>query len=84
MKFVQTAMASMAAAAMLAAPIAASAAPAAKLSVSQAIKGARATSPVSKKSALEGGSTIIAIIAVAAVVGGIALAAGGNSKPKSP
>jgi hypothetical protein len=87
MKFVKIAMASIAAAGLLATPIAVSAAtanPAAKLSVAQSVKANRAVTATSKKSKLEGGSTIIALIAAAAVVGGIALAAGGDSSPNSP
>jgi hypothetical protein len=69
---------SLAATSMIAAPVAASAA--------TAFDGARSTSAVSKKNGLEGGSSwIIAVLAVAAIIGGIIIAADNDSDtPTSP
>ncbi len=80
MKFLKTILAASAATAMLAAPVVASAAPVSKLSISKSVRAGTAGN--GKASKLEGASTIIAIVAAAAVIGGIALAAGGKSKSK--
>lgn len=80
MKLLKNTLAVAAAVAMVGGPVAASAAPSAqKLSVARVgapSKGA--------KSNLGGSPTIIAILAAAAVIGGIAVASGGSNKPKSP
>jgi hypothetical protein len=82
MKLLKKTLAVAAAVAMVGGPVAAAAAPAAqKLSV------ARVGAPVkSVKSKLEGGAstTIVAVGAVAAIVGGIAVASSGSGSPKSP
>ncbi len=80
MKMVKNMMAAAAATAMIAAPVAASAASSAsKLSVSKSVRAGTALRSA-KVSKLEGGSTIIAVVAAIAVIGGIALAASGGSK----
>ncbi|SNS26099.1 hypothetical protein KNJ79_15045 [Sphingopyxis indica] len=68
---------SLAATSMIAAPVAASAAP--------AVDGARATSTASGQNSLEGSSWIIAVLAAAAIIGGIIIAADNDSDtPTSP
>src|SRR3546814_2913709 len=67
---------SLAATSMIAAPVAASAA--------TAFDGARSTSAVTKKNGLEGGSSwIIAILAIAAIIGGIIIAADNDSHTRT-
>jgi hypothetical protein len=84
MKILRNVIAVASAAAVIAMPVMASAAPAAsKLSVSKSVRAGTAVRST-KASNLGGGSTIIAVLAAAAVIGGIAIAAGGSNKPKSP
>jgi len=74
MNLLKKAAISLAATSMIAAPVAASAAPA-----------ARATSSVDGESELSGTSWIIALVALAAIVGGIIIASDNNSDtPTSP
>lgn len=74
MNLLKKAVISLAATSMIAAPVAASAAPA-----------ARATSSVDGESELAGTSWIIALVALAAIVGGIIIASDNNSDtPTSP
>jgi hypothetical protein len=69
--------------AMVSTPVIAAAAPASKLSVAQ-VSQARAGTKAKKANEL-GGSVALALLAAAAVIGGIALAAsGGGSNATSP
>jgi hypothetical protein len=86
MNFVKKASVAFAAISMVAAPIAASAAPVAQtLSVAK-FSGARASADLNGESRLEGDSgIIIAILAAVAVIAGIVIAAdGSDSTPTSP
>ena len=78
MNSLKKAAAALAATSMVATPVAASAA--------TAFDGARSASAVSKKNGLEGGSSwIIAVLAVAAVIGGIILISDNDKdEPVSP
>lgn len=79
MNLLKKAAISLAATSMIAAPVAASAAPAV------AFDGTRATSTVEGESKLTGSSWIIAILALAAIIGGIILATDNNEDtPTSP
>lgn len=82
MTFLKKAAVSLAATSMILAPVAASAAPAAAAS----FDGLRSASAVDGQSELEGSTSwIIAILALAAVVGGIVLASDNNEdSPTSP
>ena len=76
-KFIAAAAAvSMAAAPALAAP----ANPAASLSISSSV---RASAPSAKSSKLHGSGVVVAVIALAAIVGGIVAATSGHSKSAS-
>lgn len=61
--------------------VAATANPAAKLSVAKSV---RASAPAGKDRQSLGGGLIVPIIALAAVIGGIIAATSGDSSPKSP
>ncbi len=74
MKVLKNILAATAALAMVGAPVVASA----------ANPVARVSTVAKKSSKLEGGSTIIALLAAAAIIAGIAIAAGGSNSPKSP
>ena len=64
--------------AMVGAPVAASAAPASKpTAVSAPVNGA-------KSSKVAGSTAIVALLALAAIIGGVAVSSSGSSKPKSP
>ncbi len=78
MKILKTSFAVASALAMLASPVMASASSAAKLSVTQSVRAGAAVKKSSNE--LGGGSTIIAVLAGLAVVGGIIIAATGNKK----
>ena len=81
MNFLKKAAVSLAATSMIAAPVVASAAPAAAAS----FDNVGAVSTVEGQSELEGSSWIIALLALAAIIGGIVIAAGNNDdKPTSP
>lgn len=74
MNLLKKAAISLAATSMIAAPVAAS-----------AFEGARSVSTVDGQSELEGSSWIIAVIALAAVIGGIIIASDNDDdKPTSP
>ncbi|WP_077146252.1 hypothetical protein [Sphingopyxis sp. KK2] len=82
MNFLKKAAISLAATSMIAAPVAASAAPAMS---SVSFSDVSAVSSVDGQSELEGSSWIIALLALAAIIGGIVIAAGNNSDtPTSP
>lgn len=82
MNFLKKAAISLAATSMIAAPVAASAAPAIS---SVSFSDVSAVSSVDGQSELEGSSWIIALLALAAIIGGIIIAAGNNSDtPTSP
>lgn len=82
MNFLKKAAISLAATSMIAAPVAASAAPAIS---SVSFSDVSAVSSVDGQSELEGSSWIIALLALAAIIGGIVIAAGNNSDtPTSP
>jgi hypothetical protein len=79
MKLLKKTLAVATAVAMVGGTVAASAAP-----VAQKLSVARVGAPVKgAKSNAGGGGTIVAILAALAVIGGIAIASGGSSKPKS-
>lgn len=74
--------AAVAAVSMAAAPaLAAPANPAASLSVSKSV---RASSPSSNGSKIHGTGTVVAVLAILAIIGGVLAATSGSSKPKSP
>lgn len=82
MNFLKKAAISLAATSMIAAPVAASAAPAIS---SVSFSDVSAVSSVDGQSEMEGSSWIIALLALAAIIGGIVIAAGNNSDtPTSP
>jgi hypothetical protein len=83
MNFLKKAAISLAATSMIAAPVAASAAPAIS---SVSFDNVGAVSAVDGQSELEGSSSwILALLALAAIIGGIVIAAGNNSDtPTSP
>ena len=82
MNFLKKAAISLAATSMIAAPVAASAAPAIS---SVSFSDVSAVSSVDGQSELEGSSWIIALLALAAIIGGVVIAAGNNSDtPTSP
>ncbi len=82
MNFLKKAAISLAATSMIAAPVAASAAPAIS---SVSFSDVSAVSSVDGQSELEGSTWIIALLAFAAIIGGIVIAAGNNSDtPTSP
>jgi len=82
MNFLKKAAISLAATSMIAAPVAASAVPAIS---SVSFSDVSAVSSVDGQSELEGSSWIIALLALAAIIGGIVIAAGNNSDtPTSP
>ena len=81
MNFLKKAAISLAATSMIAAPVAASAAPAAA-----AFGDARAVSTVDGQSELDGGASwLLALLALAAIIGGIVVATGNDDDvPTSP
>ncbi|KQZ64905.1 hypothetical protein ASD67_10865 [Sphingopyxis sp. Root1497] len=82
MNFLKKAAISLAATSMIAAPVAASAAPAIS---SVSFDDVSAVSAVDGQSELEGSSWIIALLALLAIIGGVVIAAGNNSDtPTSP
>ncbi len=82
MNLLKKAAISLAATSMIAAPVAASAAPAIS---AVSFDDVRAVSAVDGQSELDGSSWIIALLALLAIVGGIVIAAGNNSDtPTSP
>ncbi|WP_242777141.1 hypothetical protein [Sphingopyxis sp. YF1] len=82
MNLLKKAAISLAATSMLVAPVAASAAPAMS---AVSFNDVGAVSAVDGQSELEGSSWIIALLALAAIIGGIVIAAGNNSDdPTSP
>ena len=82
MNLLKKAAISLAATSMIAAPVAASAAPAIS---AVSFDDVHAVSAVDGQSELDGSSWIIALLALLAIVGGIVIAAGNNSDtPTSP
>jgi hypothetical protein len=82
MNLLKKAAISLAATSMIAAPVAASAAPAIS---AVSFNDVRAVSAVEGESDLNGSSWIIALLALLAIIGGIVIAAGNNSDtPTSP
>ena len=84
MRVFKSATAAVMAVAMAAVPMAAQAAEAGRVGVSQSKAVERLSVRPTKKNELRGGSIVIALVAAAAVIGGIIIAADGKNKPKSP
>ncbi len=83
MKVLKHTLAVAAAVAMIGAPVAASAAGTASRPLVSSV--ARAGTPVGRDaSKLRGSRVIVALLAAAAIIGGILAASSGNSKPRSP
>jgi hypothetical protein len=80
MSVLKKTLAAAAALAFVSAPMAASAAPAKKLTLSSA----RVAAPVSAEKSNKAFSPALAGLALLAVIGGIVAASSGNSKPSSP
>jgi hypothetical protein len=79
----KSAVTALASVALAASPVVAQAAPA-KGSVMAKVSTVRAGADAKDKSNIKGSGTIVAILALAAIIGGILAATSGTSKPKSP
>jgi hypothetical protein len=84
MRVLKSATAAVMAVAMVAVPMAAQAAQAGRTGASQSKAVERLSVRTKKQSELRGGSIVIAVLAAAAVVGGIVIAADGKNSPTSP
>lgn len=83
MMLFKSAVTALASVALAASPVVAQAAPA-KGSVMAKVSTVRAGADAKDKSNIKGSGTIVAILALAAIIGGILAATSGSSKPKSP
>lgn len=83
MVLLKSAVVAMASVALIAAPVAASAAPA-KGTVMAKVSDVRAGADAKKSNGIKGGGAVVAIVAVLAIIGGVIAATQGSSKPKSP
>lgn len=79
----KSAVAALASVALAATPALAQAAPA-KGTVMAKVSTVRAGADAKDANHLNGGGTIVAVLAVIAIIGGIVAATSGSSKPKSP